>query len=99
MKVKVSTVRFLEDDVFEGSISHECYENAREDVYDVDNVEEAVRIIKGLGLSYAATNNDWAANPDGSVIVNYATGEREEVTAWLIDETDEESDAVVSLVG
>ena len=83
MKVKVITVTFMEDDVFEGSIPRECYENARVDWYDVDSAVEAADLIKREGLSFKATGAGWAANPDGSVIVNYSTGEREEVTAHL----------------
>lgn len=83
MQVKVITVSFMESDVWEGSLPRECYENAREDVYDVDNVQEAVDIIKREGLSFKATGAEWAGNPDGSVIVDYATGKREEVSAHL----------------
>ena len=46
-------------------------------------VEEAVRVIQREGLTFAATGNDWAANPDGTIITDYATAEREETTAHL----------------
>lgn len=83
MQVKVITVSFFEDDVFEGSLPREAYDNAHVVMHDVENVQEAVDLIKREGLSFKATGTGWAANPDGSVIVDYSTGEREEVTAHL----------------
>jgi hypothetical protein len=81
--VKVITVSFLEDEVWEGSIPAKCYDEARVESYEVDDIEEAIKVIEREGLSFTATGTDWAANPDGSFIANYATGERHEVTAHL----------------
>jgi hypothetical protein len=97
--VKVITVSFLEDEVWEGSIPRKCYDDARVTDYDVEDVEEAVRAIVVEGLTFAATGNDWAANPDGSVIVNYATGERHEVTAHLEGFSDDDMLAIIEQVG
>ena len=101
--VRVHRVRFREDDVFEGSIPRECYDNARSEDFDFDAdddaVEGAVRVIQREGLSFAATGADWAANPDGSVIVDYQFGEREEVTAHLIGFTVEQVNAIIEQVG
>jgi len=100
--VRINRVRFLEDDVFEGSIPRECYENARTEDFDFDRedaIEGAVRLIQREGLTFAATGNDWAANPDGTRITDYATGEREETTAHLIGFTMTEARAIIGQVG
>lgn len=81
--VRIIRVRFLEDDVFEGSIPRECYESATVEDFEVEGADGAAAIIQREGLSFDATGTDWAANPDGTVITDYATGEREEVTAHL----------------
>ncbi len=97
--VKVSTVSFLEDDVFEGDIPRDAYDDATVEEFEVDSVEEAVRVIQREGLTFAATGNDWAANPDGSVIVNYATARREEVTAHLHGFSEADETAIIATVG
>ena len=97
--VRITTVTFLEDEVFEGDIPRECYEAARTEEYEVDDIDEAVRVIEREGLTFAATGNEWAANPDGSTIVNYATAEREEVTAHLRGFSDADTDAIIERVG
>jgi hypothetical protein len=101
--VRITRVRFLEDEVFEGSLPHGTYENARSEDFDFDAdddaVEGAVRVIQREGLTFAATGNDWAANPDGSRITDYATAEREETTAHLIGFTDAQIVAIVEAVG
>ena len=97
--VKVITVSFLEDDVFEGSIPRDAYDDPRTDEFEVDTVEEAVRVISNAGLTFEATGNDWAANPDGTTIVDYATGRREEVTAHLHGFTDADTTAIIATVG
>jgi hypothetical protein len=97
--VKVITVSFLEDEVFEGDIPRECFENARTEEYECDDFEEAVRVFEREGLSFAATGNDWAADPDGSRIVNYATAERHEVSAHLDGFSDAYVRAIIAYVG
>lgn len=44
---------------------------------------EVVQLIRREGLTFEASGGAWAADPDGSSIINYGTGEREEVTAHL----------------
>lgn len=88
MQVKVITVTFMEDEIFEGSIPQECYDNADVDIYNVEDAGEAADIIRDLGLSFSASGASWASNPDGSTIVNYARGEREEVSAHLFGPAD-----------
>jgi hypothetical protein len=97
--VKVITVSFLEDDVHDGGIPNASYENARVDEYDVEDVEEAIRVIQYAGLTFEATGNDWAGHPDGSSIHNYATGERHDVTAHLERFLPSEVLAIIEAVG
>jgi len=97
--VKVITVSFLEDEVYEGSIPRKCYDETRVEEYECDDVDEAVKVIEREGLTFAATGNDWAANPDGSFIANYATGERHEVTAHIDSFSDEDAAAIIERVG
>lgn len=101
--VRIIRVRFLEDDVFEGSIPFECHENATVEDFEVDRdenlIDNVATLIEREGLTFEATGNEWAANPDGTTITNYATGEREETTAHLIGFTDDEIVTVVERVG
>lgn len=54
---------------------------------DETAVELVVKELRSLGCSSSSSSRFhsgvWYGLPDGSVIVNYATGEREEVTAHL----------------
>jgi hypothetical protein len=97
--VTLITVSFLEDEIFEGSLPHECHETARVEDFEADDIEEAVRIIQRAGLTFEATGNVWAGNPDGSTIVDYATARREEVTAHLKRFTPAQVDAIIEQVG
>jgi hypothetical protein len=82
--VKIVTVTFLEDDVYDGGIPMACHENAREELFECDEISDAVRAIQREGLTFSATGTDWAADPDGSRISDYATGERQERSAHLV---------------
>lgn len=97
--VLFTVVSFTEDDVFDGSLHHSFYEDAAQEVHEVDSVEEAAEVIRARGLDFASTGNDWAASPDGSRLVDYAEGRREEVTAKLLGFSDADSNRVVELVG
>lgn len=97
--VRVTRVRFREDEVFEGSIPRECYENAHEEDFEVDDLDEAVRVFEREGVTFAATGNDWAASPDGSRIVDYGEGVREETTARLRDFSESDTRAIIERVG
>ena len=83
MQVKVITVSFMESDIWEGSLPMSCYDDADVEFFDVYSAQEAADLIKSKGLSFKASGGSWAADPDGSQCVDYATGEREEVTAHL----------------
>ena len=97
--VKITRVFFDEDDVFEGDIPRECYEDAREELFEADDIDEAVRVFEREGLTFAATGNDWAAHPDGSQIIDYATAEREDATAHLLGFSDADTLAIIERVG
>lgn len=78
--VTIHRTYFLEDDVHDGAITRsETWTDEHDDL----TAREVVRLIRGEGLTFAATGAHWAANPDGSRIVDYATGERVEVSAHL----------------
>lgn len=82
--VRITTVTFLESDIDpDAGIPDSAYSDAVEDEFQCESVDDAVRHIQEHGLTFEATGNDWAAHPNGSVIVDYATGRREEVTAHL----------------
>ena len=48
----------------------------------VENLDlhEAIDLIRKEGLTFAASGNTWASNPDGSRCIDYATGMEEEVS-------------------
>lgn len=88
-------VHFLEDDIHDGDIPRD---DVRTGIYVTDDVFEAAMWIKREGLRFDATGADWAADPDGSRIVNYVTGERVEQTAHISDTTEDEFDEIVRIV-
>lgn len=49
-----------------------------------DSVAELVAWVRQDGVTFAATGNTWASDPDGSQIIDYATGERECIS-WHFD--------------
>lgn len=97
--IRIITVTYLEDDIFEGSIPFESYENARQDEFEVDDVEEAIDVFTRHGLSFRASGSDWASDPDGSYVSNYSTGERSEVSGHFVSGfTPDEIAAIVAAV-
>jgi hypothetical protein len=102
--VRITRVLFLEEDVWEGDFPRD---DVRSEDFDFDPQTEteeeildgAVRVFEREGLTFSATGNDWAANPDGTVIVNYATAQREEVTGHLIGFTAEQTATIIERVG
>jgi hypothetical protein len=97
--VRIWTVTYLEDDVRDGSLPHEVYENAQVEVWEPDDFEETIRVIERHGLTFSATGTDWAANPDGAYISGYATGENKELTAHLEGFTPAYMRAIVAYIG
>ena len=97
MAIKITFHRtfFTEDNIIDGEIVNGEY---RKDVVMADTIDEAVRYIEVEGLNFASTGNDWAADPDGSWMLNYATGMRVEVTA-TIDAPEADHQRIMELVG
>ena len=70
---------FLESEIHDGDIPRD---DTWTDEYDV-GASEAARILEFAGLSFAATGNTWAGQPDGADIVDYSTGRMVEVSGHL----------------
>ncbi len=87
---------FTEDDIFDGEIDY-FRENVED--YTADDVDEAAAWIRIEGLTFESTGNEWAADPDGSFILDYRTGVRIESTAHIIESTDEERRRIIEIVG
>lgn len=68
-------------------------------VYEGVSARVAADLIRSEGLTFSATGNEWAANPDGSYISNYATGERCETSAHLSGFPDRVLSAIREVVG
>lgn len=49
-----------------------------------DTMAELVAAVRRDGVTFQATGADWATDPDGSHIIDYATAERETVS-WHFD--------------
>jgi hypothetical protein len=90
--VKIIETYYLLDDVVDGDYPRD---DTMTTEYPVDTVDEAVELIRREGLSFDATGTDWAAQPDGSAVVNYATGQQVEVTAHLNGFTDADVEAIM----
>lgn len=97
MQITITTVEFSEDDIYEGSLPMECYEGARQEVVEVDGVDEAVEVLRRHGLVFEE-GCAWAVDPDGSRIVDYVTGERHEVSGHLEGFTVEQENELRALV-
>lgn len=85
MSIKRGTVtiyrtHFLEDDIYEGEFPRD---DVRTEEWDDLSAAEVVALIRREGLTFEATGGSWAADPDGSRIVDYARGERVETSAHL----------------
>lgn len=105
--VTVHEVRYTEDEIAvrDEHGNTEWYadppyddEHTTTTVHDDLSARDAVRIIQRHGLTFEATGNDWAANPDGSYISDYATGERTETSAHLSGFPDRVVDAIMAVV-
>lgn len=84
-KLTIHETRFTEDEisVYDGAGQLVEYGDIPYDEkhtttteYDGVGAREAADILERYGLSFAATGSDWAGDPDGSYISDYATGER-----------------------
>lgn len=94
--VRIFRITYFEDDIIDGDITKE---EVIRSVVPVEDVDEAVALIKSHGLTFSATGAEWAADPDGSHIIDYRLAEREEITAHRGDGwSDEEWIAVADAV-
>jgi hypothetical protein len=78
--VTIHRTYFLESDVYDGATP---IGDTWTDEHDDLTAREAARLIRNEGLTFAATGNRWATDPDGSRIVDYATGRRVDTSAHL----------------
>ena len=77
--VTIHETRFTEDEITDGDIPYDD-DHMTTTVYDDVSAAVAASTLARHGLSFVATGNDWAADPDGSYVSNYATGERVETS-------------------
>jgi hypothetical protein len=105
--VLIVTRRFT--DIYEGDIDYRSIDSemyplayfgkwADGGELDETTLGALAALIRQHGLTFAASGGGWAADPDGSRIIDYATGEREEVSAHLYGMTDAESELIEYLV-
>ena len=95
--VTIHETHFLEDVALE--IGDIPTDDVRTTVHDGVSAVEAARILCEHGVTFAATGNDWAADPDGSYISNYATAERVETSGHLSGFPDRVLAAIMDRVG
>lgn len=91
--VRILAQHFYEDSVLDGDMT---YHDTKDQTLPCESVETAVRVIRMHGLTFEATGSDWAADPDGSYIANYATAERVETSAHVSGATDAEMNAIMA---
>lgn len=84
LDIKVIKVRFDEDDVYEGDIPQD---DVVEELHENLEIHEAIDLIRNLGLTFEASGSEWAADPDGSQIIDYASARREQVSAHPVIHT------------
>jgi hypothetical protein len=102
--VRIFRTRFLEQDVWEGDFPRD---DTRSEDFDFDPMTEteeeiidgAVRVFQREGLTFTATGADWAANPDGTTIIDYGAGQREETSGHLIGFTTYQVATIIERVG
>lgn len=72
-------------------------EHTHTSVHDELTAREAVDLIRREGLTFEGS--DWAYHPDGSQIIDYAEGLREETTAHLSDFHPRVINAIITTIG
>jgi len=78
--VTIHRTYFLEEDVWEGDFPRD---DTVTEVFEGLSAVEAAQLLEREGLTFGATGGDWAGDPDGTRIVNYGTGQREETSGHL----------------
>lgn len=94
--VTIHRTYFLEADIVDGDYPRD---DVTTEVHDGLTAREAADLLTREGLSFQATGNDWAADPDGTYISNYATGERVETSGHLSGFPDRVTAAIIETVG
>ena len=56
-----------------------------DDTLTFDSIADLVDAVRRDYVTFTATGTDWASDPDGPQIIDYATAEREEVS-WHFDD-------------
>lgn len=73
---------FHPEDIHDGAID---YRTETIDSIQFESRSDLASWVQEVGLTF---NGSWFDNPDGSRIVDYVTGEREEISLHLDDEAD-----------
>ena len=90
--VAIIKTYYLLDDIVDGDYPRDDTSIVE---YGVEDVAEAVDLLQREGVSFEATGSNWAAQPDGSAVENYATGQQVEVTAHLRGFTDADTRTIM----
>lgn len=81
-RVNVYRTFFLEDEIVDGDYYGAPHTHTDSD-HMIGTASELARWIRADGLTFAASGGEWAADPDGSYVTDYRTGERCETSAHL----------------
>jgi hypothetical protein len=84
-RVNVYRTYFREDEITDGDY-HDAPNTHTVADHMIGTASDLARWIRADGLTFAATGGEWAADPDGSYITDYATGERCETSAHFTDD-------------
>ena len=98
--------RYLPEDVVDGDITSDdvseqvidCLPDADQSETPAELASEALDDVGGEPSNYPWCPGSWYSHPDGSVTVNYYTGEREEPSGHLYGFTMDEEQAVWELI-
>jgi hypothetical protein len=108
--VRIWRRRFTEQDVVDGEITSDdcrqeivrCLPDRWELADGLTVVDLAVAALEDAGTTETSGTcypHEWFAHPDGSIIVDYYTGMREEPSAHLYGFTDDEAEQIGKRVG
>lgn len=95
--MRVIRTTFLEEEIYEGEYMSAPSTETTIREYEDMHAWDMVKTCRDYGLTFDGSG--WASNPDGSVVSNYVTGEREEITFHFGDDVPERlREAVESVV-
>lgn len=95
-KLTIHKVYYLSETIQDGDFATD---HTNTEVYEDIHATEAAAILNRLGLSFQATGNSWAADPDGSYTVNYGTGMECQTSGHLDGFADRLVAAIMAKVG